>query len=509
MAGDLACLFALQDILNFFINFFIKFKKATMTSFKPSSRTLRLAALAALTSALGACATNGNGDAPSSSARPMAALAQGQGPVRLVGGHSLDFVIGAYDVNRDGTVTKAEYDSVLEGQFRSADTNGDGVLSEAEYVAEFETRFQAQMKRDGEVLSEKVQAQIMKQAHRRFRVIDADGNGSITRAEAKVNADAAYERWDADHDGVITAADRREGNEFGGDNAQERARDVNNFIASYDADGDGVVTRAEYNRVREQRFATADTNGDGWLSEAEYVGEFEKRFRASLSKDGKKVDEDFFAGAIKQAHRRFRVLDKNEDGRMTKVEALAQADKTFQSRDHNRDGAVTRADARPTMGSGGPSLSVEEFIRTYDDAGEGRVTRAQYEKLREQRFEAADVDGDGQLTKDEFINEYADRLKQQYQRTGRMLEQKVYDAAIKQTHTRFDALDSNKDGRLSKDEALALADRFFRNADLNNDGVVDSADKSLQERRGRLNRNDTKPADPAGFSKVKPQKMDK
>lgn len=172
-----------------------------MTHLKHPASALRLAALAALTGALIGCASSG----------PTAAGGgqQGQGPARLIGGHSLDVFIGAYDVNRDGVVTRAEYDSVHDSQFRSGDTNGNGTLSEAEYVAEFEARFKGQMQRDGRPMSQDMQAQVMKQTHVRFGIIDANHDGAITREEARANADAAFRRWDANGDGVVTNADQR------------------------------------------------------------------------------------------------------------------------------------------------------------------------------------------------------------------------------------------------------------------------------------------------------------
>lgn len=476
-----------------------------MTPRKYVPSALRLTAIAAITAALTACATSGDAPTVTRASATGQTATNSQGPARLIGGHSLEVFIGAYDVNRDGVVSRAEYDSVLNGQFRAADTNGDGVLSEAEHVAEFEARFKGQMQRDGRALSDNDQAMVMKQAHRRFRIIDANGDGSITSAEAHASADAAYRRWDANGDGSVNASDKREAATQASDSrSQDTGAAIDNFIANYDTNGDSVVTRAEYVQVREQRFATADTNRDGWLSEAEYVKEFEQRLRSQQRTVGANADADAFARQMKQAQRRYRLLDANSDGRLTKAEALARADQTFQSSDRNRDGAVTRADAQAN--DNGPSLSVEAFLRTYDDAGQGRVTRAQYDQLRQQRFAAADGNRDGSLTEDEFVAEYAGRLKQQYQRAGKPLDKQTEDAAIKQTRTRFGVLDTNKDARLSKQEALGFSDRFFRNADLNGDGTVDAADQALQAQRanrsGRTS-SSTQP-NPATFTKVKP-----
>ena len=114
------------------------------------------------------------------------------------------------------------------------------------------------------------------------------------------------------------------------------------FIGGYDANRDGVVTRSEYDSVRKQRYVAADTNGDGSLSEAEYVAEFEGRLKQQYA--GKPTDESY-ANSIKQAHVRFNILDTNKDGKLSVDEELAIADKTFKGSDLNGDGKVDPADA--------------------------------------------------------------------------------------------------------------------------------------------------------------------
>ena len=114
------------------------------------------------------------------------------------------------------------------------------------------------------------------------------------------------------------------------------------FVGGYDANRDGVVSRQEYDSVRKQRYVAADTNGDGSLSEAEYVAEFEGRLKQQYA--GKPVDEAY-TNSIKQAHVRFGILDTNKDGKLSVDEELAIADKTFKGADLNGDGKVDQADA--------------------------------------------------------------------------------------------------------------------------------------------------------------------
>ena len=77
---------------------------------------------------------------------PSAATGQ---PPRPAGGHGQKAFIGSFDGNRDGVVTRAEYDAIRKQRFDSADKNGDGFLSEEEYVAEYELRLKQQYLADG------------------------------------------------------------------------------------------------------------------------------------------------------------------------------------------------------------------------------------------------------------------------------------------------------------------------------------------------------------------------
>lgn len=113
------------------------------------------------------------------------------------------------------------------------------------------------------------------------------------------------------------------------------------FIGGFDANRDGVVTRAEYDTVRKQRYATADTNRDGWLSEAEYVAEFEGRLKLQYAD---RAPDERYAASIKQAHVRFNILDTDHDGKLTVEEENAIAEKTFKRTDTNADGKIDNTD---------------------------------------------------------------------------------------------------------------------------------------------------------------------
>lgn len=125
----------------------------------------------------------------------------------------------------------------------------------------------------------------------------------------------------------------------------------------------------------------------------------------------------------------------------------------------------------PAAPAGGHGLTA--FLGSYDANGDGVVTRDEYDTIRKQRFMTGDVNRDGWLSEAEYVAEYEGRLKQQY--AGREPDAR-YAGSIKQAHVRFNILDTDRDGRLTVEEELAIADKTFRQNDKNGDGRVDGAD---------------------------------
>ncbi|WP_225783089.1 hypothetical protein [Xenophilus sp. Marseille-Q4582] len=129
-----------------------------------------------------------------------------QGPTRPAGGHGLDAFLGSYDADRDGQVTRAEFDAIRLQRFKSADTNGDGVLSEAEYVAEYEGRLKRQYFDQGRQ-PDKAYENNIKQAHVRYAIVNRARDGKFTWAEDQAIADKTFKALDTNGDGVVSKAD--------------------------------------------------------------------------------------------------------------------------------------------------------------------------------------------------------------------------------------------------------------------------------------------------------------
>ncbi|HEY4249929.1 MAG TPA: EF-hand domain-containing protein [Roseomonas sp.] len=109
-----------------------------------------------------------------------------------------------YDTDRDGTVTRAEYDAARAAQFRATDSDGNGALAPAEYVAEYEGRLRVDY---GTRPLDDAFRRSLEQAARRFRAIDRDQDGSISRAEYDGVASRTFTQTDTNGDGRVDAAD--------------------------------------------------------------------------------------------------------------------------------------------------------------------------------------------------------------------------------------------------------------------------------------------------------------
>ena len=121
------------------------------------------------------------------------------------------------------------------------------------------------------------------------------------------------------------------------------------------------------------------------------------------------------------------------------------------------------SESLPTGGHAGNA-----FIRAWDDDGDGKVARAEYDDLRKTRFAATDIDHDSSLTIDEYVNEYAVRLDRD------IADER--NASLKQTDTRFKAIDKDGDKFISRAEYDSTAERAFVHLDRNEDGSITRQD---------------------------------
>lgn len=108
------------------------------------------------------------------------------------------------------------------------------------------------------------------------------------------------------------------------------------------------------------------------------------------------------------------------------------------------------------------------FIAAWDNDGDGKVSRTEYETVRVERFAATDRNRDGSLNVDEYLNEYVVRLDRQ------IADER--DASMKQTNTRFRSIDKDADQVISRTEYDSSGERAFTHLDQDKDGRITTQD---------------------------------
>jgi Ca2+-binding EF-hand superfamily protein len=105
--------------------------------------------------------------------------------------------VGMAQRGPQGPVTRDAYLASQKERFEAMDANHDGVVTKDELVAQMTARM-------GEAPPpERVDAM--------FKMLDADGDGKATAAEAETAAAARFTALDSDHDGTLTPDERRAG----------------------------------------------------------------------------------------------------------------------------------------------------------------------------------------------------------------------------------------------------------------------------------------------------------
>jgi Ca2+-binding EF-hand superfamily protein len=217
-----------------------------------------------------------------------------------------------------------------------------------------------------------------------------------------------------------------------------------------DTNKDNAVSLEEFEAARRRDFDLLDANKDGFLSRDEFINQ-------------RGAD----ANLVRLRERRFDQIDADRDRRISRAEYLAYGRSLFTLLDRDRDGRIARAEfeqalaggatppplERPSRGPGLRPPAIDPQIRAafvrIDRDRDGAVTLAELDAARLGTFQQMDTNGDGRLTRDEIVA-----------------------ARGAAAGARFAELDKDKDGFVGRREYLEAGRAEFRAADTNGDGKL-------------------------------------
>jgi|GEM_PF-715415 len=193
----------------------------------------------------------------------------------------------------------------------------------------------------------------------------------------------------------------------------------------------GGMTQAQFDEKARSRFARIDRNSDGILDEAEILASLEARRERRHRRWGGRHSAN--RGMAKHWQRRLARLDSDGDGKISKAEFDAHAGQRFARFDLNNDGRISDVDLPPWLRGRG--------ILNADASSQQWMGMARA--------------GHGW-----------------HRRGGRLMRGLM----------RLAAADTNNDGAVSLDEAMALAAGRFQRMDANGDGSIDAADRQAHRK---------------------------
>lgn len=174
-------------------------------------------------------------------------------------------------------------------------------------------------------------------------------------------------------------------------------------------------------------------------------------------------------------------MQRGEARTVTRDEVVAHVRDMFAKLDTNKDGVVTREEADASHARMAAQMR-ERFAKRMAERGDmPKVDRGAV-------FDRLDKNHDGMISRDEFTS-----AQPQVQERRVMNEDgQGGSAAMHRMHAGmgfgarlFDMADSNKDGRVSLQEATAMALQHFDSADVNHDGKLTPEERMQAHQRMR------------------------
>ena len=182
------------------------------------------------------------------------------------------------DADKDGKVTRAEFEAARNARFAGIDANKDGALEVSELRA-WKRTWPSRV-RDA-----------------RFKALDADGDGKVGAEEFVARRKTAFADIDANKDGAVDKAEfdaafEKFRSRFGGGRWkyagrpwQWRKRKGYSMEQRLDLNRDGKVTRAEFDALGRMIFLRLDGDGDGAVTRKEMRTAYWRFVRRSYDRE--------------------------------------------------------------------------------------------------------------------------------------------------------------------------------------------------------------------------------
>ena len=218
----------------------------------------------------------------------------------------------------------------------------------------------------------------------RFRGMDSNGDGVITRAEWQ-GSDRSFEVHDWNHDGVLSGNELRAG-------AQRQQR--------WPDDPDGSAEAgSQLMDWTPERFDNLDHNRDGRLTRDEWHFDAELFRRVDRDRDSSISRREFLGlGDDDDRDDRFSDLDANGDGRISGAEWHGDP-RLFGTLDADRNGFLSRSELLGAAEDEAPA----DLFASLDVNRDGRVTPNEWHWSRAS-FDRRDRNNDGALSRDELAS---------------------------------------------------------------------------------------------------------
>lgn len=203
-----------------------------------------------------------------------------------------------------------------------------------------------------DVAAEPQRAQQRQQNNMRFRAMDVNGDGRITRDEWRGN-NRSFRNHDWNGDGVLAGDEVRPNAVRNAPEQDTRTTGFYNWtdagFRAVDVNRDDRITRAEW-KYDTELFMRADRDRDGVLTMAEFLGD------ETIDRDPEDSFDDLDTnnnGRIERAEwhgtrQAFDWLDRNNDGRLTRAETVGNDAVTGATGDRTTDVVIVRAEQRWT-----------------------------------------------------------------------------------------------------------------------------------------------------------------